>query len=299
MDPRRLELLLQLSRLGSMRAVADVMNVTTSTVSQQIAALAQEAGTPLLEHEGRGVRLTPAGRRLADHAVHVLAALDAARADLDPEATPHGTLRVAAFATAIRQAVLPVLRRLAADHRDVRLSIHEHEPAEALELLDGDHVDLAMTYDYNLAPATFDATLAAIPLGTTPWGLGLPAGDPDGPATSLEVFARHRDHDWIVNSRNTADDEVVRTLASLAGFQPRVVHRADSLELVQDMIAEGLGVGLLPQAMATIPQVRVHRLADPEVTLRAYAVTRRGRDVWPPLALVLRLLEDVPLGDPA
>jgi len=78
MDPRRLELLLQLSRLGSMRAVADVMNVTTSTVSQQIAALAQEAGTPLLEHEGRGVRLTPAGLRLADHAVNVLAALDAA-----------------------------------------------------------------------------------------------------------------------------------------------------------------------------------------------------------------------------
>src|SRR6476469_7812697 len=173
MDPRRLELLLQLSRLGSMRAVADVMNVTTSTVSQQIAALAQEAGTPLLEHEGRGVRLTPAGRRLA--------ALDAARADLDPEATPHGTLRVAAFATAIRQAVLPVLRRLAADHRDVRLSIHEHEPAEALELLDGDHVDVAMTYDYNLAPATFDATLAAIPLGSTPWGLEVPAADRSAP----------------------------------------------------------------------------------------------------------------------
>ena len=99
-DPRRLELLLQLSRLGSMRAVADVMGVTTSTVSQQVAALAQEAGTPLLEHEGRGVRLTPAGRRLADHAVNVLAALDAARADLDPDATPRGTLRVAAFGSA-------------------------------------------------------------------------------------------------------------------------------------------------------------------------------------------------------
>jgi len=299
MDPRRLELLLQLSRLGSMRAVADVMNVTTSTVSQQIAALTQEAGTPLLEHEGRGVRLTPAGHRLADHAVHVLAALDAARADLDPDATPQGTLRVAAFATAIRRAVLPVLRRLDEDHREVRLSLHEHEPAEALELLDGDRVDLALTYDYNLAPATFDATLAAIPLGTTPWGLGVPADDPRAPDTSLEAVGRYRDQDWIVNSRNTADEEVVRILSSLAGFQPRVVHRADSLDLVQDMIAEGLGVGLLPQSSPTIPQVRVDPLVDPAVTLRAYAVTRRGRDAWPPLALVLRLLADIPLGDPA
>ena len=290
MDPRRLELLLQLSRLGSMRAVADVMNVTTSTVSQQIAALAQEAGTPLLEHEGRGVRLTPAGRRLADHAVNVLAALDAARADLDPDATPRGTLRVAAFATAIRDVVLPVLRRLADDHPDLHLSIHEHEPAEALALLDGDQVDLALTYDYNLAPAKFDATLVTQPLGTTAWGLGVPAGDRGLRGSSLEVFGRYRDHDWIVNSRNTADEEVVRTVASLAGFEPRVMHRADSLDLVQDMIAEGLGVGLLPESQPTIAAVAVRPLADPAATLRSYAVTRRGRAVWPPLALALGLL---------
>ena len=290
MDPRRLELLLQLSRLGSMRAVADVMGVTTSTVSQQIAALAQEAGTPLLEHEGRGVRLTPAGGRLADHAVHVLAALDAARADLDPDATPQGTLRVAAFATAIRDEVLPVLRRLGEDYPHVRLSIHEHEPAEALELLDGDHVDLALTYDYNLAPAKFAATLVAQPLGGTPWGLGVPAADRGAPATSLEALHRYRDMHSIENSRNSADEEVVRTVASLAGFEPRVVHRADSLELVQDMIVEGLGVGLLPESLLTIPGVAVQRLRGPDVALRSYAVTRRGRDVWPPLALVLRLL---------
>ena len=79
MDPRRLELLLELSRLGSMRAVAETMHVTTSTVSQQIAVLAREAGTPLIEPAGRRVRLTPAGRRLADHAVTILAALEAAR----------------------------------------------------------------------------------------------------------------------------------------------------------------------------------------------------------------------------
>src|SRR6478735_4861087 len=100
MDVRRLHLLLELSRLGSMRAVAETHGLTTSTVSQQIAALAREAGTALVEPEGRRVRLTPAGRRLADHAVTVLAALQAARLDLDPAAAPAGTVRVAAFATA-------------------------------------------------------------------------------------------------------------------------------------------------------------------------------------------------------
>jgi DNA-binding transcriptional LysR family regulator len=295
MDPRRLELLLQLSRLGSMREVAEVMQVTTSTVSQQIAALAREAGTPLLEHEGRRVRLTPAGRRLADHAVTVLAALEAARADLDPAAEPRGTLRVASFATAVRQVLLPVARLLAEEHSRVELSIHEHEPAEALALLAADDVDLALTYDYTLAPATFDATVVTQPLGHTRWALGVPAQQADGAGSALDVFARFADRSWIVNSRNTADEEVVRTVASLAGFHPSVTHRADSLDLVQDMIVAGLGVGLLPAGQPAAPGVTLLPLRDPEVVLRAYAVTRLGRSAWPPLALLLRLLEDASL----
>src|SRR4051795_9331418 len=107
-DPRRLELLLELSRLGSMREVGEAMHVTTSTVSQQIAALAREAGTALIEPDGRRVRLTPAGRRLAGHAVTILAAVEAARRDLDPGAPPAGTVRVAGVATAVGRSLLPI-----------------------------------------------------------------------------------------------------------------------------------------------------------------------------------------------
>jgi len=52
----------------------------------------------------------------------------------------------------------------------------------------------------------------------------------------------------------------------------------------------GLGVGLLPADEPTGPGARLIPLSDPEVVLRAYAVTRRGRAGWPPLALVLNLL---------
>lgn len=291
MDPRRLELLLELSRLGSMREVAESMQVTTSTVSQQIAALAREVGSRLVEPEGRRVRLTPAGRRLADHAVTILAAVEAARLDLDPSAAPAGELRVAAFATAVRRLLLPVARVLDEQHPAVRLLIQEHEPDEALDLLLADDVDLALTYDYNLAPASADPLLAAVPLSSTPWGLGVPAAAPAAPGDSLAVVDRFRDQDWIVNSRNLADEQVVTTLASLAGFRPRIAHRADSLELVQDMILAGLGVGLLPADQPTLEGVGLCRLPNPEVVLRGFAVTRRGRADWPPLALVLGLLQ--------
>jgi DNA-binding transcriptional LysR family regulator len=292
-DPRRLELLLELSRLGSMREVSEAMNITTSTVSQQIAVLAREAGTPLIEPDGRRVRLTPAGRRLADHAITVLAAIEAARRDLDPSAAPAGTVRVAAFASAVRQVLLPVARILAGRQPEVQVHIHEHEPAEALDLLAADQVDLALTYDYNLAPARFERSLVSQPLGSIPWGLGTPTASGRERGTALEVFRRYRDHDWIVASRNPADEEVIRLVASLAGFQPRITHSADSLELLQEMILAGLGVGLLPTARPSARGVTLRRLRQPEVTVRSYAVTRRGHSAWPPLALVLRLAQDL------
>src|ERR671910_662534 len=166
MDPRRLRLLLELSRRGSMRAVADELGYTTSTVSQQLAVLAREAGATLIQPEGR------------------------------------------------------------------RLRIHEHEPAEAFELLAADEVDLALTYDYTLAPLALDPALRVTPLWSAAWGLGVAtlddaAGEPaqdDAPA----VFRRFAGAGWIVNSRNTADEQVVRTIASLAGFQPRIAHPGGS-----------------------------------------------------------------------
>ncbi|MCW3841437.1 LysR family transcriptional regulator [Micromonospora yasonensis] len=291
MDLRRLHLLRELARLGSMRQVADELHVTTSTVSQQLAALAREVGAELVEPHGRRVRLTPAGRRLAEHAVTILAAVDAARLDLDPRAEPAGTVRVAGFATAVRRSLLPLLARLAIDHPRVRLRIHEHEPAEAYALLAADEVDLALTYDYNLAPASLDRALEATPLWSAAWHLGVPAHPPPGPvADAPAVFERFRDADWIVNSRNTADEVVVRTIASMAGFEPRIVHRSDSLDLVQDLIVAGLGVGLLPADQPAVHGVRLLPLAAPQALLRAYAVTRRGRAAWPPLALILDLL---------
>jgi len=286
MDVRRLSLLLELSRLGSMRAVADALGTTTSTVSQQIAALAREVGTPLVEPAGRRVRLTPAGHRLAEHAVTILAAVEAARLDLDPDAVPTGTLRVAGFATAVRRSLLPVADELKRSHPGLEVLIHEYEPLEAFDLLARDDVDLALTYDYNLAPAPLRSDLEARDLWSIDWGLGVPAGEKRAP------FASYADRDWIVNSRNTADDEVVRVLGALAGFTPHVVHRIDSLELVEDLIVAGLGIGLLPRGRPSRRGVRVLPLNDPRVTLRAYAVTRRGRDSWPPLRLVLDRLSD-------
>src|SRR6478735_8705931 len=166
MDTRRLLFLRELARLGSMHEVAEELSVTTSTVSQQIAALARELNSNLIEPDGRRVRLTPAGRRLAEHAVTILAAVDAAIVDLDVDAAPAGTVRVAGFASAIRRSLLPTIARLGAAQSAVTVMIAEQEPFEALERLARDDVDIALTYDYNLAPATLRNDFSATALWT-------------------------------------------------------------------------------------------------------------------------------------
>jgi DNA-binding transcriptional LysR family regulator len=267
-----------------MRKVAEAFSLTTSTVSQQTAALAREAGEQLIEPEGRRVRLTPAGRRLADHAVIILAAVDAARLDLDPDAEPVGTVRVGGFATGIRVSLLPIVRELATTHPHVEVAINEYEPLEAFELLVDDDLDLAITYDYNLAPASPDPVLESIALWSTPWGLGVPADTATNSIVDLGAFA---DSTWICNSRNTAGEDAVRTLAAMAGFTPRIVHQIDSLDLVEDLILDGYGVGLLPINRPTRNGITILTLTDPSTILTAYTVTRRGRANWPPLRTIL------------
>lgn len=284
----RLRVLLELSRLGSMREVADELGMTTSSVSQHVSALAHEVGSPLVEPVGRRVRLTPAGHRLAEHAVTILAAVDAARRDLDPGAEPHGVVRVAGFATAIRRSLLPVVAELATGHPGVEVRLSEYEPLEAIDLLGRDDIDLALVYDYNLTPLALRNDMTATELWSMPWGLGVRS--PAKPA----AFSSYGDRDWIVNSRNTADTDALRTLASMAGFAPRIVHRIDSLELVEDLILTGHGIGLLPRGRATRRGVRVLPLTDPPLTLRAYAVVRRGREQWAPLQVLLERLSAMP-----
>lgn len=287
METRRLEVLLELARQGSMRNVADTLGTTTSTVSQQIAALARETGTALLEPAGRGVRLTPAGRRLADHAVTILAAVEAATSELDPGAEPAGIVRVAGFATAVRLVLMPIVGELAGSHPDVKIEVREHEPAEALALLAADAVDLALTYDYNLAPDSSGSRFESLHLWSTPWSLGVPKGAAVTGGSAPEVFRGFQTWDWIGNSRNPADEEVLRLISSMAGFEPRMRHQADSLDLVEDLIFAGMGIGLLPADWKPRHGIALVPLAEPDVSVRAYARTRRGNSTWPALAAVL------------
>src|SRR4051812_10972580 len=96
MELRRLMLLHEFARRGTVAAVADALSYSPSSVSVQLAELEREAGTRLLRKSGRNLLLTPAGMRLADHAAAALSADEAIRSELAAlSEAPRGTVRMA------------------------------------------------------------------------------------------------------------------------------------------------------------------------------------------------------------
>ncbi|WP_018352531.1 LysR family transcriptional regulator [Longispora albida] len=289
MDTRLLKTLVELDCLGTMRAVAEATGYGTSAISLQLAALEKEVGAELLERSGRGVQFTPAGRTLAEHAKGILSAVEAARAAVRANAEPSGLLRVAAFASALSGSILPVVRELAVSHPDLRVELQEREPVEVTELLATGRVDLGFVYDYCLVPKLQHNGDTVVETCATPLVLAVPAGRIplsaiDSPA-QLSVLAGWP---WVVNSRGEDDAELASRICALAGFAPRIAHRADSLGLVLDLVGAGLGVSVVPGFVAPREDVSLLPMPGVDARRRMFAVTRPGRQSWPAVALMTR-----------
>src|ERR671916_683896 len=154
LDLRRLRLLHELHRRGTVGAVAEALSYSPSTVSQQLRVLEREAGTPLFEPAGRRVRLTDAALVLADHAQRLLAGAERAEADLQaaPAGAVAGVVRVGSFQTASLQLLLPAMNALRERHPGVQVRLVEAEPEPALEALRTHALDLALADEWAGTP---------------------------------------------------------------------------------------------------------------------------------------------------
>jgi DNA-binding transcriptional LysR family regulator len=96
-----------------------------------------------------------------------------------------------------------------------------------------------------------------------------------------------RDAFWIGNSRDSGDDELAARLCALAGWTPRIRHRADSLELVIDLVLAGQGVCLLPADAPGADRLRMVPLALARTDRRMWSVVRAGAQAWPATMAVI------------
>jgi len=254
LDVRKMLLLRELARLGTIGAVAQASFCTASAVSQQLRALEREAGVPLLRRSGRRVELTAAGADLAERTGQVVALLEQASAEL--AAARHelaGELRIGAFPTAVRTVLPAALVSLGADHPRLELHVTELDPAQAPDALRAGTLDIALVHEYDYVPAEPNPALVTEALLDETVFLASAAGSSPQPATGDPVLAC-RARPWIAGSPGTLCHLMTVRLCQAAGFTPRIRHYADDFGAVLTLVAASQGVALVPElALADRP----------------------------------------------
>src|SRR3954451_12845920 len=116
LDVTRLRIIDAVARHGSVTAAAKELHYSQPSVTHHVARLEAEAGAQLLQRAGRGIRLTPAGKLLADRAAEIIGRIDAADAELSAHVgLTAGRVRLAGFASAIGSLVPPAVATLRRD----------------------------------------------------------------------------------------------------------------------------------------------------------------------------------------
>src|SRR3954470_13295809 len=182
LDLRRLRLLRELSERGTIAAVADALQFTPSAVSQQLAMLEREAGVPLLERAGRGVRLTDPALVLVEHADALLERAALAEAELAAGGGGAGGVagrgRIASFQSASLHLAAPAMEALARDAPRLRCELVEAEPEDALPALALGDLDLVLADEWEHQPWRLSPALERQKLLRDPVNVILPVRHP-------------------------------------------------------------------------------------------------------------------------
>lgn len=247
MDVRRLLVLRAFADRGTIARAAEALDFTPSAVSQQLAQLQREAGVELFAKVGRRLELTDPGRTLVERSGELLSRVQEVEAELAAHSGQvRGTVRIAAFQTAARGILVPVLDRLTREYPGLRVELLEEEAETSLPLLARGAIDLAIAEEYEHAPRPRLPGLEREYLEPDEMLLALPRDHPavgnDGPVS----LASLGDHPWASARAGTAYAVMcVGICRSAGGFEPDVRHRANDLGLLLDVVSHGC-VALVP-----------------------------------------------------
>jgi DNA-binding transcriptional LysR family regulator len=241
LDLRRLRLLRELARRGTVTAVAEALSYSPSAVSQQLTALEKEAGVRLLEPAGRRVRLTAQAELLLTHTVVLLEEMERAEAELAQSLNQTaGTLRVAAFQTAVLALVPHALIQLEQQYPSLRVEVTELDPEAALPALIAGQFDLVLGEEYPGFPLPRPRETERHDLLTDELRLITPARWSE---RSLPGLASRP---FVMEPAGTTARQWATAACRHAGFEPDARYTTTDLQIHLRLVESGLAAALLP-----------------------------------------------------
>ncbi|RQT14903.1 LysR family transcriptional regulator [Burkholderia contaminans] len=288
----RLRLLHELSVLGTISAVADAVHLTRPAVSQQLAQLEDELDTVLIERSGRGVQLTPAGRRLVARATDLFQMVEEIEAEVAAaNVEVSGEVRVSAFGSLASSVVPLAIKVLQDEHPQLSVLFTELEPSEGLRAAAAKQTDIAIVDDLVSAEALANV-LEFIPLCVDHFDAVVSVSHKLAGRKSIHLsdLAHER---WALNQSAATYHTFLINACLAGGFTPKVTTSSRNTAVTLEMVRTGGNVAVLPRLglrhVEKDPDFSILPI-DPVLNRRVFVALPKGTAKRPAVAAVLDAL---------
>jgi DNA-binding transcriptional LysR family regulator len=292
-DPRRLRYLLAVARSGGVLAAADVLTMTPSAVSQQIARLEREVGCVLVTRTPHGSELTAEGLVLAEAAQDIERTLVNAGARLRKgSAEIQGVMRLGGFQSFLSGVVAPLLPDWKCRLPGVQFDLVESDVDPLMRALETGELDAGIVeLDSGMTPKALPRGMTEVPLLDEPWKLVVPAGTLVPDVSDLGSLGLQ----WLGTEPSTASSQAAERLCRAAGMELNWVHRYFSTQTGLALVAAHEGLAVIPMlalrglVLDGVDTVDVPGLGTRRIALRSYF---RGRESHKLITTVTALIAD-------
>ncbi|CUX07041.1 LysR family transcriptional regulator [Agrobacterium fabacearum S56] len=243
----RLQLLHELSVLGTISAVARSLNLTRPAVSQQLSLLEKEVGLVLFERSGRGVRWTSAGERLLSGVSNILHVVNEVETDLAKTAkTVTGELKIAAFGSAAATIIPQAITRLAKEHPSLDIFFNEMEPGDGLKATAAKQVDIAIVDDLT-ATENYALQLDFEPLYIDPFKAVVSTDHrlANTGRRSIELWELAQEK-WALNQSAFGYQTFIVNACHAEGYTPQIMSSCRNIAATLEFVRTGDYVTVLP-----------------------------------------------------
>lgn len=243
MEIRQFEAFVAIAETGSFTAAAERVNLTQSTVSQQIKALEEDLGEALFVRGGRGVRLTDAGEHLLPRARLILDSLDEIATTFKVVGRPsRGRLRAGAASMATAYLFAPLYERFIATHPNIQLLVRSTTTTEeTLRQVVSGEIDVGF-----IAVPVSNSSLIVEAVATDEVVLVVGPGHPWADRSSIDPLELDG-QPMVAFERGMSHRRTMDTLFAEIGVSPRIVSETNDPQLVKSLIEIGLGIALIPR----------------------------------------------------
>ena len=250
MNTRFLATLRTIAETGSLAAAARQLNLAVASVSEQIRTLEKELDAPLLTRRGRGVALTRAGEAVVAAAGEVLARVDDLR-HVAQVGQPSGLLRVGTIPSVLLSTMPKALQVMAMRYARIEIKVVPGTSSHLYRMLEHGDLDCALTTRPHFA---LPKSMSWHQVRVDPLALIIP-GDLAGDTIEELLHAAP----LIRLDRQVWTGRLVTSFLEDHGYAPRELFELDAHEGIVLLVAEGLGVALLPNSGLRPPEGKTIR----------------------------------------